>query len=40
MPIGNGTVLIGMGERTTRQAVFQVAAELFKHGAATRSSAA
>jgi arginine deiminase len=36
MPIGNGTVLIGMGERTTRQAVFQVAAELFKHGAATR----
>jgi len=35
MPIGNGTVLIGMGERTTRQAVFQVAAELFKHGAAT-----
>jgi arginine deiminase len=35
MPIGNGTVLIGMGERTTRQAVFQVASELFKHGAAT-----
>jgi arginine deiminase len=35
MPIGNGTVLIGMGERTTRQAVFQVAAELFKHGGAT-----
>src|SRR3954467_8073981 len=35
MPIGNGTVLIGMGERTTRQAVFQVAAELFRHGAAT-----
>ena len=25
MPIGNGIVLIGMGERTTRQAVFQVA---------------
>src|SRR3954451_19804792 len=24
-----------MGERTTRQAVFQVAAELFRHGAAT-----
>jgi arginine deiminase len=36
MPIGNGTVLIGMGERTSRQAVFQVAAELFKHNAATR----
>ena len=29
MPIGNGVVLIGMGERTTRQAVGQVAAELF-----------
>ena len=26
MPIGKGVVLIGMGERTTRQAVFQVAA--------------
>ena len=26
MPIGNGVVLIGMGERTTHQAVFQVAA--------------
>src|SRR6185312_4453473 len=36
MPIGKGTVLIGMGERTTRQAVFQVAEALFKHGAATR----
>ncbi len=36
MPIGKGVVLIGMGERTTRQAVFQVAAELFKHKAATR----
>jgi arginine deiminase len=36
MPIGNGVVLIGMGERTTRQAVFQVAAELFKHRAASR----
>ena len=35
MPIGNGCVLIGMGERTTRQAVYQVAAELFKHGGAT-----
>jgi arginine deiminase len=36
MPIGRGIVLIGMGERTTRQAVFQVARELFKHQAATR----
>jgi arginine deiminase len=36
MPIGRGVVLIGMGERTTRQAVFQVAARLFEHGAATR----
>ena len=36
MPIGKGVVLIGMGERTTRQAVFQVAVELFKHRAATR----
>ncbi len=36
MPIGNGGVLIGMGERTTRQAVFQVADQLFKQHAATR----
>src|SRR5215217_1242840 len=36
MPIGDGVVLIGMGERTTRQAVFQVAGELFANGAATR----
>jgi arginine deiminase len=36
MPIGKGAVLIGMGERTSRQAVFQVAATLFAHGAATR----
>jgi arginine deiminase len=36
MPIGKGVVLIGMGERTTRQAVFQVAARLFAQGAATR----
>jgi arginine deiminase len=36
MPIGKGIVLIGMGERTTRQAVFQVAEQLFKHQAATR----
>ena len=36
MPIGRGVVLIGMGERTTRQAVFQVAATLFEQNAATR----
>ncbi|MBX9961791.1 MAG: arginine deiminase [Burkholderiales bacterium] len=36
MPIGKGVVLIGMGERTTRQAVFQVAHELFAQNAATR----
>jgi arginine deiminase len=36
MPIGNGVVLIGMGERTTHQAVGQVAQELFRQGAATR----
>jgi len=36
MPIGKGTVLIGMGERTTRQAVLQVASALFKNKAATR----
>jgi len=36
MPIGKGVVLIGMGERTTRQAVFQVAHHLFRQKAATR----
>jgi len=36
MPIGKGVVLIGMGERTTRQAVFEVATQLFAHEAATR----
>jgi arginine deiminase len=36
MPIGNGVVLIGMGERSTHQVVGQVALELFKHKAATR----
>ncbi|HRQ38545.1 MAG TPA: arginine deiminase [Chloroflexota bacterium] len=40
MPVGNGVVLIGMGERTTYQAVGQVAQALFKHGAATRVIAA
>jgi arginine deiminase len=36
MPVGKGVVLIGMGERTTRQAVFQVAEALFKQQGATR----
>src|SRR5262245_62597570 len=36
MPIGNGVVLIGLGERTTYQAVGQVALELFRNNAATR----
>ena len=40
MPIGNGAVLIGMGERTTYQAVSQVAQQLFKHNAAERVIAA
>jgi arginine deiminase len=40
MPVGKGVVLIGMGERTTYQAVGQVALELFKHGAAQRVIAA
>jgi arginine deiminase len=36
MPIGKGIVLIGMGERTTRQAVLQVAQALFRQKGATR----
>jgi arginine deiminase len=36
MPIGNGVVLCGMGERTSYQAVFQVAASLFANQAAER----
>ena len=36
MPVGNGVVLIGMGERTTPQAVGQVARALFDAGAASR----
>jgi len=40
MPVGKGVVLIGMGERTTFQAVGQVAQQLFKHDAATRVIAA
>jgi len=36
MPIGNGVVLVGMSERTSRQAITQVAAALFSQGAAER----
>jgi arginine deiminase len=36
MPIGKGNVLIGMSERTSRQAISQVAKALFDKGAATR----
>jgi arginine deiminase len=36
MPIGNGAVLIGMSERTSRQAITQLAIELFKKNAAER----
>ena len=36
MPIGNGTVLIGMGERTTPQSVGQIAVALFEAEAAER----
>ncbi|MGO1316248.1 MAG: arginine deiminase, partial [Cellulomonadaceae bacterium] len=34
MPVGNGLVLVGMGERTSRQAVSQLAKSLFDAGAA------
>ncbi|WP_306336678.1 arginine deiminase, partial [Streptomyces sp. KL118A] len=36
MPVGNGVVLMGMSERTSRQAITQVAAALFDKGAADR----
>src|SRR5262245_19446100 len=36
MPIGKGIVLIGLSERTSRQAISQLAATLFKKGAAER----
>ena len=36
MPIGKGNVLIGMSERTSRQAISQVAAALFAKNAAER----
>ncbi|MFE6910543.1 arginine deiminase [Streptomyces erythrochromogenes] len=34
MPVGNGIVLMGMSERTSRQAITQVARALFENGAA------
>jgi arginine deiminase len=40
MPLGQGVVLIGMGERTTPQAVSQLAHSLFAAGAAARVLAA
>jgi arginine deiminase len=36
MPVGKGVVLMGMSERTSRQAVTQVARALFENGAAER----
>ncbi|WP_285114231.1 arginine deiminase [Leifsonia sp. fls2-241-R2A-40a] len=36
MPVGNGTVLIGMSERTSRHAITQAAAALFARNAAER----
>ncbi|MCI4676317.1 arginine deiminase [Candidatus Mycolicibacterium alkanivorans] len=36
MPIGKGAVLIGMGERSSRQAIVKVAQNLFEAGAAER----
>lgn len=40
MPIGNRTVLVGMSERTSRQAISQVAVRLFESGTADRVIAA
>jgi arginine deiminase len=36
MPLGDGVVLVGMGERTSRQAISQLAGALFERGAADR----
>ena len=36
MPIGNGVVLVGMGERTSHQAIGQLAQNLFRNKAAER----
>ena len=40
MPLGNGVVLVGMGERTSPQGVCQLALDLFSTGTATRVLAA
>lgn len=40
MPVGNGTVVIGMGERTSPQAVGQIARSLFMKGGAEQVIAA
>jgi len=40
MPLGNGVVLVGMGERSSPQGVSQLARSLFAQGAATRVLAA
>jgi arginine deiminase len=40
MPVGKGVVVIGMGERSSQQAVMQVAQALFKAGAAEHVIAA
>ena len=40
MPLGRSVVLVGMGERTSPQAVSQLARALFEQGAATRVLAA
>ncbi len=39
-PIGRGAVLVGMSERTTGRMIEELAAELFRHGAANRVIAA
>src|SRR5690606_36436562 len=36
MPVGNGTVLVGMGERSSPQAIGQFADALFQQGVAQR----
>ena len=36
MPVGNGVVLVGMSERSSRQAITQLATSLFEQGAAER----
>ncbi len=36
MPVGNGVVLVGMSERSSRQAITQLAAALFERGTAER----